>query len=158
MKRQSTTVKITAEIVSLLSDYITPTKGVIVRHRGTEYGVVGIWRKFGGVNLLATREGVALNPSECTILKTTLATIAQYTGYIVDIVRKSTGFTCGSDILDSHILYSYVPTINGSHWHHFAIIQLCTELGIPVFRHGRYTCESMWSQNDAALMCAQADL
>lgn len=141
MKRHSTTVKITREITSLIADYCYRTTGVIVRHRGKEYGVIGM---FSCTGLFATHERRLLNPSECTVLKTTLAEIANDTQYVQTIIKRNTGFKHSTEILSSHINHGYRPTINGHHWHDIAILKACEDLKVPVFRNGVYTCAEHW--------------
>lgn len=67
MTRQSTTAKITKKTAQLIQGYVVRTgNGVIVRHRGNEIGV--------------TAENLGSLPpaSECTILKTTIATLERW--------------------------------------------------------------------------------
>lgn len=70
-KRQSTTKKITRSDMLQMIKVITPTAGVIVRHKGVEYGVTGV-RNLGIQSELETLEGVLLDLRQCTIRKGTL--------------------------------------------------------------------------------------
>ena len=66
-KRQSTTSKVTLATLARIAQDCTNGTGVIVRHRGREYGVVGVEGQY-----LCTLEGATLFYRDCTILRTTI--------------------------------------------------------------------------------------
>ena len=73
-KRQSTTAKVTREAYDTLSDYFRrscdPYAGFIVRFKGQEYAVLGMfYGKF------STWEGVTLDAKQCTIRKGTIESL-----------------------------------------------------------------------------------
>ena len=71
MKRQSTTAKITrTDARRIMAECKDPTSGVIVRYRGTEYGVIRVV-KTGRSYVAHTYEGVTIALSGCTMRKTT---------------------------------------------------------------------------------------
>jgi len=72
MKRQSTTAKITLSVSRRIMAECQDGSGVIVRHRGVEFGVVSVIRTASGY-VANTLEGVKLVLSGCTIRKTTNA-------------------------------------------------------------------------------------
>jgi hypothetical protein len=65
-KRQSTTSKITANLVRLITAHCSNGDGVIVRFKGKEYGVIE-FNPFNGKFM--TIEGCYLIPALCTVRK-----------------------------------------------------------------------------------------
>ena len=86
-KRASTTAKITRKTKQLIEGYVTRTgNGVIIRHRGVETGV--------------TAENLDKLPpaSECTIRKTTIATLQRWSdrySAIYDLITLDRNGTAG---------------------------------------------------------------
>ena len=77
-RRQSTTAKVTREAALHIAHYtMNWANGVIVRHRGCEYGVIDVeWAPKGQKVLFLTHEGLSIPARECTIRKGTVDTIA----------------------------------------------------------------------------------
>ena len=86
-KRQSTTAKITKKAKQLIEGYVTRTgNGVIIRYRGKEVGV--------------TAENLDTLPpaSECTIRKTTIATLEKWFerySTVYDLITSDSNGTAG---------------------------------------------------------------
>ena len=78
-KRASTTKKLSKADTALLSRYTRDYAGVVVRYRGQEYGAICVGTYSDDADnvyqRILTLEGDALDPKQCTIRKTTIATM-----------------------------------------------------------------------------------
>ena len=135
MKRQSTTVRITKEILALMNDYVKQTgNGVIFRWKGHECGHSPDNTMLSGVS------GKTL--SQCTIKKETLAHMVSdlagrgFRTWQDMIFRANTGTGTLEGLLWSIRNHSYCPTISGSHWHHHVLMLAVTQSNESYFRGG----------------------
>ena len=147
MKRQSTTVKVTNEILSLIADYIELTdNGVMLRYKGREIGV------FMESGCLETFDNAFNLKGNATIKKETLAHMVSdlasrgFTEWQDRIFYRNTGTGKLPGLLFSIRNHGYTPTISGSHWHHHAMMLAITQEGETYFRDGMMVhawCESV---------------
>lgn len=140
MKRYSTTVKLTREIVSLIHTYARVTRqGVMLRYNRKDFGYSG---NITGLNVIS---GKVL--SRITIKKETLANMVEdlrRIGYTTDdgrsitdgIVASESGFCSFEDMLHSMNKHDYVPTISGNGWKHFVIMLAVYNSGGTYYREG----------------------
>ena len=133
MKRQSTTVRITREILCLMNDYVDRTgNGVIYRWKGQEHGQSKPVLPFNRIN------GKKL--SDCTIKKSTLAHMvaelarAGFRAWQDRIFAANTGLKNIECLVQSQHNHGYIPTISGDHWHHHVLMAVTVSHGLEYFR------------------------
>ncbi len=136
MRRQSTTVRITREVLALMNDYVTQTgNGIIFRWRGQDCG------HSNANTMLSSVSGKAL--SQCTIKKETLAHMVAelasigFRSWQDRVFRANTGTGTLEGLLWSVRNHAYVPTISGSHWHHHVLMLAVAQSGETYFRGGQ---------------------
>jgi len=117
MKRQSTTSRITRKIAHGIMDACKRGGGVIVRHRGVEYGVVRVIRTASGY-VAKTWEGVTLALSGCTVRKTTIRFIPAVTLLPVQPLADTFPMLAPAESAGTFndILASVAPMGTTEHW------------------------------------------
>ena len=144
MRRQSTTVRITREVLALMNDYVKHTRnGVIYRWKGGEYG------HCPDNTMLNCVSGKTL--AKCTIKKSTLAHMVSdlaamgITEWSDRIFKQNTGLGNIECLVQSQHNHGYVPTISGDHWHHHVLMVVTVSHGLEYFRggafHDTYACK-----------------
>lgn len=145
MKRYSTTVKLTREIVDLIHTYARVTRqGVMLRYNGNDFAYSG---NITGLNVIS---GKVL--SRITIKKETLASMVEdlrRVGHTYDngrsvadtIVASDTAFDSVQDMFRSIIRHNYTPTISGNSWKHHVLMNVVYSAGLPYFRNGQTHCK-----------------